>query len=312
MTLNEWGLYKQSDYDKADKKTGQAPDTPAVASRTEADVYDKLGMDFIEPELREDRGEVEMALSKSLPKLVELSDLRGDLHMHTVASDGIDSIEAMVEASIARGYEFICITDHSKSQTIANGLSAERLLQHVKEIRKVAERYKKQITVWAGSEVDILADGHLDYDDAVLAELDFVVASPHVALKQETDKATSRILRAIDNRYVNLIGHPTGRLIDQRPGLSLDFERVYKAARETGTALEVNSGYPRLDLNDVQARGASSKGVMLSINTDAHAASALGTIVFGLNVARRAGLTKRNVINCLSVRELAKFIARKR
>jgi len=312
MTLNEWGLYRQSEYDKADKKTGQPPEATPVASLIEADVYKKLGMDYVTPELREDRGEVELALSKSLPALVELSDMRGDLHMHTTASDGIDSIDAMVEAAIARGYEFVCITDHSKSQTIANGLSAERLLQHVKEIRKAAERYRKQITVWAGSEVDILADGHLDYEDAVLAELDFVVASPHVALKQETGKATDRILRAIDNRYVNLIGHPTGRLIDQRLGLPLDFERVFHAAKQSGTALEINSGYPRLDLNDVQARGAAGAGVMLSINTDAHAASALDTIVFGLNVARRAGLTKQSVINCLSANELAKLVAGKR
>jgi len=312
MTLNEWGLYELAAFENAPKKTGHAPELTPVASRTEADVYKKLGLDFIPPELREDRGEIDLASEKKLPRLIELGDLRGDLHLHTTASDGVDSIDAMIEGAIALGYEFLCITDHSKSQTIANGLTAERLLKHVKEIHKAAEKYKKQITVWAGSEVDILADGHLDYEDAVLAELDFVVASPHVALRQEPDKATDRIMRAIENRYVNVIGHPTGRLIDQRLGLPLDFSRVFEAAKQTGTALEINSGYPRLDLNDVQARGAKLAGVKLSINTDAHSIGGLGTMPFGLNVARRAGLEAGDVINCMSVTQLSKFVEAKR
>ena len=199
MTLNEWGLYDLAAHETAEKKTGHAPDLKPLASRTEADVYAKLGMAYVEPELREDRGEVEAALRDQLPKLIDVGDIRGDLHTHTTASDGHNSIDEMIEAAIARGYKFYGITDHSKSQTVANGLTADRLLKHVKTIRKAAERYKSDIRVYAGCEVDILADGTMDFEDAVLAELDYVVGSPHVALKQDERKATDRIKRAIEN-----------------------------------------------------------------------------------------------------------------
>jgi DNA polymerase (family 10) len=262
--------------------------------------------------MREDRGEVDLALNNALPKLIERTDYRGDLHCHTTASDGSASIEQMAEAAIARGYEFLAITDHSKSQAIANGLSVERLLAHVKEIHKVGEKLGKKIKLLAGSEVDILVDGRLDYEDAVLKELDFVVASPHVSLKQDEAKATDRIVRAIENRYVNVIGHPTGRLINERTGLTLNFKRIYQAARDTGTALEINAGWPRLDLNDVNARGAIDAGVMLSINTDAHAIEQLDGIGLGFSVARRAWVTKDHVINCMSAARLLKFIDKKR
>jgi DNA polymerase (family 10) len=311
MTLNEWGLYKLSEYDRAKKKTGEAPDLKPVASKTEAEIYRKLGMSCIEPEMREDRGEVDLALNNALPKLIEKADYRGDLHCHTTASDGSASIEQMAEAAMARGYQFLAITDHSKSQAIANGLTVERLLAHVEEIRKASDRLKG-IKLLAGSEVDILVDGRLDYEDAVLKELDFVVASPHVSLKQDESKATDRIVRAIENRYVSLIGHPTGRLINGRAGLPLNFSRIYKAARETGTALEINSGWPRLDLNDVNARGAIDAGVMLSINTDAHAIAHLDEIGLGISVARRAWVTRQHVINCMSAGELEKFVQAKR
>lgn len=311
LTLNEWGLYKVAEYDKADKKTGEAPTAKPVASKTEEDVYKKLGLEFVPPELREDRGEVDAAAKGKLPHLIELTDIRGDLHSHTTASDGAATIEQMAEAAKALGYEFLAITDHSKSQVIANGLSAERLLKHIKAIHKANDKIKG-ITLLAGCEVDILADGHLDFDDKVLAELDFVVASPHVSLKQPADKATDRILRAIDHRYVNVIGHPTGRLIGSREGLPLDIAAVVAAAAKSGTALEINSGYPRLDLNDVHARAALEGGAMLSINTDAHSTEGLGEMVWGLHVARRAWATKHNVINCMTLAELKKFIARKR
>lgn len=312
MTLNEWGLYKLDQYEKAGKKaTGEAPAIKPVASRSEAEIYAKLGMEYIEPELREDRGEVDQAINKKLPKLLAIADYRGDLHCHTTASDGIASIEQMAEAAKARGYEFLAITDHSKSQVIANGLSAERLLAHVKEIRKVSDRIKG-ITLLAGCEVDILVDGRMDFEDAVLKELDFVVGSPHVSLKQDTEKATDRILRAIDNRYVNVIGHPTGRLINARAGLPLNFTKIYKAAADSGTALEINASYPRLDLNDVNARGAIEQGVMLSINTDAHSIDGFEEIPMGLMVARRAGATKQHVINCMPLVQLKAFIAKKR
>jgi DNA polymerase (family 10) len=311
LTLNEWGLYKLEEYDKAAKKTGEAPPVKPAASKTEADVYGKLGLVFIEPEMRESRGEVEAAHEKRLPKLITRADIRGDLHTHTTASDGVNSIEEMAQAAIALGYEYLAITDHSKSQVIANGLTAERLLKHVKEIHKAGERIKG-IKLLAGCEVDILADGRLDFEDEVLAELDIVVASPHVALKQDSAKSTERILKAIENRYVNIIGHPTGRLINRREGLPLDFHRIYKAAAETGTALEINAGYPRLDLNDVNARGAIEAGCVLAIDTDAHSIDELPTITYGLDVARRAWAEAKNVINCLSFAKLSEFIARKR
>lgn len=309
LTLNEWGLYKVADYEKAAKKTAEAPSVRAVASKTETDVYHHLGLPYIPPELREDRGEIEAGLEHHLPKLIELKDIQGDLHSHTTASDGIGTIEQMAEAAMARGYQFLAITDHSRSQVIANGLSAERLLKHAAAIRKVGQRIKG-ITLLVGTEVDILADGHLDYEDAVLAELDVVVASPHVALRQPIDKATARILRAIENPYVNVIGHPTGRLINGREGLPLDFERVFKAARDHGVALEINAGYPRLDLNDIHSRAAIEAGVMLSINTNAHGPRDFEWIPMGLGVARHTAQPK-NVINCFSVDELKKFLRKK-
>jgi DNA polymerase (family 10) len=312
MTLNEWGLYKLADYEKAKKKTGEAPILKPLASKTESEIYKKLGMAYIEPEMREDCGEVDLAITNALPVLIERSDYRGDLHCHTTASDGKASIEQMAEAAITRGYEFLAITDHSKSQAIANGLPVEKLLAHVKEIHKVGERLGRKIKLLAGSEVDILVDGRLDYEDAVLKELDFVVASPHISLKQDEAKATDRVVRAIENRYVTVIGHPTGRLINGRAGLPLNFKRIYEAAARTGTALEINSGWPRLDLNDVNARGALAAGVMLSINTDAHSIQGFDEIGLGISVARRAWATKEHVINCMSAVELVKFIEKKR
>lgn len=311
LTLNEWGLYKLDEYDKATKKTAEAPTAKAVASRSEADVYEKLGLTYIEPEMREDRGEIDAALAKKLPKLITLSDIRGDLHMHTTASDGQATIEQMAEAALALGYEFIAITDHSKSQVVANGLTAERLLKHVKEIHKVGDRLKG-IKLLAGCEVDILADGRLDFEDEILAELDIVVASPHISLKQDADKATDRMLRAIDNPYVNIIGHPTGRLINRREGLPLNFQKIFAAASANGTALEINAGYPRLDLNDIHSRGALEAGCMLAIDTDAHSTEELSSLSFGIDVARRAWAPAERVINCMSFANLRKFIARKR
>ena len=209
------------------------------------------------------------------------------------------------------GYEYIAITDHSKSQAIANGLTAERLLKHIKEIHKVG-RQLKGITLLAGCEVDILADGHLDFEDDVLAELDIVVASPHVALKQDEAKATDRLLRAIDNKYVNIIGHPTGRLINRREGLPLNFEKIFAAASANGTALEINAGYPRLDLNDVHSRAAIDAGCMLAIDTDAHSTEGLGELQLGIDVARRAWVEPGRVINCMGWEGLKGLLGKKR
>jgi DNA polymerase (family 10) len=195
---------------------------------------------------------------------------------------------------------------------IATGLCVERLLKHVKEIHKVNDRYKGQIRLFAGCEVDILADGRLDFEDAVLKELDFVVASPHISLKQDERKATDRLKRAIDSRYVNVIGHPTGRLINSREGLPVNFGELFPLAAKNGTAMEINAGYPRLDLNEINARAAINAGVKLSINTDAHGTGGFDEIVFGINVARRAWVTKADVINCMTLAELEAFIRLKR
>src|SRR5207237_2317129 len=231
------------------------------------------------------------------PALITSKDMRGDLHAHTTASDGTASIEEMALAAKALGYEFLAITDHSKALAMTNGLSVERLMVHAAAVRKLNDKLKG-ITLLAGTECDILADGRMDYEDSVLMELDIVIASPHVSLKQETGKATDRLLRAINNKYVNVIGHPTGRLINRRDGLPLDLPRIFKAAAESGTALEINASYPRLDLNDLNAKSALDAGCVLSINTDAHSTPEFDTIERGIDVARRAWLTPKNVINC--------------
>ena len=312
MTLNEWGLYNLADHEKAEKKSGHAPELKPVASKTEADVYKALGLPYFEPELREDRGEIELGQADKLPKLIAVADIRGDLHMHTTASDGENTIEEMAEAAKAAGYEYLAITDHSKSSVLANGLTPERLLKHIKAIRKAADKIKG-IALLAGSEVDILVDGRLDYDEAILRELDIVIASPHVSLKQDTDKATDRILRAIDTACVNVIGHPTGRLINQRAGLPLDIGRVIECAAAANVALEINSGWPRLDLNDVNAKAAIAAGARLSIDTDAHSADYLAKRpTLGVSVARRAGVEAKDVINTWPLHKLRKFLTLKR
>src|SRR5688572_23243751 len=312
MTLNDWGLYKLDEWEKIKRLAGEQPPLKPVAGKTETEIYKKLGLAYIEPELREDRGEVEAAEKGTLPELITLADIRGDLHSHTNASDGVATIEQMAEAAIERGYKFLAVTDHSKSQVIANGLSAERLLKHVKAIHKVNDRLKGQIRLLAGCEVDILVDGRLDFEESVLAELDYVVASPHVSLKQDESKATDRLVRAIESRYVNVIGHPTGRLIDRRAGLPLKFERIFKAAAATGTALEINASYPRLDLCDTHARAAIAAGCKLSINTDAHSPEELDFMPYGIDVARRAWATKHEVINCMTWEQLKTFVGKKR
>lgn len=308
LTLNEWGLYTLKDFEKAKKETGHPPELKPLASKTEEDIYAALGLPYFPPEVREDRGEMDL---KATPRLITEADLKGDLHTHTQASDGQNTIEEMAEAAKALGYEFLAITDHSKSQVIANGLDAKRLLKHIAAIRKAQEKIKG-ITLLAGSEVDILPDGSLDYEDAVLAELDVVVASPHISLRQDAEKATARISRAIEHKYVNIIGHPTGRLINSREGLPLDFTKIVKLAAAAGTALEINAGYPRLDLSETPARQAIAAGVKLSINTDAHSTGGFTERTWGIGVARRAWGTPGDVINCLPLAKLKAFLAGKR
>ena len=298
LTLNEWGLYR-----RGEKKP--------MAGETEEGIYQVLGLDYIEPELREDRDEIAAAALHKLPVLLTEKDIRGDLHCHTTASDGNATILEMAEAARQLGYEYLAITDHSQSSIIANGLKSDRLLKHIGAIHKAQEQIKG-ITLLAGTEVDILADGHLDYDAAILKDLDFVVASAHTALKQDPAKATQRLLKVMDTRYVNLIGHPTGRMINQRDGLPLQMEQIFTAAAQTGTALEINAGWPRWDLNDVHARMAWQQGAMLAINTDAHSTQGLQEIEKGLWIARRAAVPRKQVLNCLKLDELRKFLQRKR
>lgn len=316
LTLNEWGLFNEREWESAKSRAKSAstetflPKVKAVASKSEESVYKALGLDYIEPELREDRGEIDLALANKLPKLVELADIQGELHCHTTASDGENSIEEMAARAKEIGYHYIVITDHSKAQVVARGLEPERLIQQIERVRNISSSIPK-FTILIGSEVDILADGSLDYPDDLLKELDFVIASPHVALRQDITKATERILRAIDNKYVNVIGHPTGRLIHQRSGLEYDWPRVFSAARG-GTALEINAAYPRLDLTDQVSRAAIASGVMLSIDTDAHNVDGLASMTLGISVARRAGATKSNILNCQPLEFLRQWVRKKR
>lgn len=311
MTLNEWGLYKLDEYEKAEKEIAKPPAAKAVASETEDAIYKKLGLSFVEPEMREDLGEVDLAKLDKLPVLITRADIRGDLHTHTTASDGTASIIEMAEAAKALGYEYLGVTDHSKAMAMARGLQPDRLMKHIEEIHRISDSLKG-ITLLAGSEVDILADGRMDYDDDILKQLDIVVASPHLSLKQDSKKATDRLLRAIDNRYVSFIGHPTGRLINARDGLPLEMNKIFERAAKSGTALEINSGYPRLDLNDTNARHAIEAGCMLTINTDAHAIGGFEEITWGIGVARRAWVMKKHVINCMKLSELKAFLKKKR
>jgi len=296
LKLNEYGLFK------GDKM---------IAGREEEDIYKKLGLDYIEPLLREDRGEVEAAKSHALPKLIQTGDIRGDFHTHTNASDGNCDIVEMAYAAKALGYEYICITDHSKSSAIANGLSPKRLAQQIQQIRKVNEKLKG-ITIFAGSEVDILADGTLDFDDKLLAELDFVIASIHSGLASPREKVTTRTLKAMDNPYVTCIGHPTGRLIGQREAMDLDMAAVIEHAAQTHTALEVNANPQRLDLKDVHCRMAIEAGVRLAIGTDAHNTASLGLMGFGVATAGRGWATKANVLNTLSLAKVKSWLRTKR
>ena len=304
MRLNEWGLWP-ADVDGDDK------DAQPLAAETEQDVYKKLELQYIEPELREDRGEVDAARKGELPKLVELGDIKAELHAHTTASDGVMSIDELADACAARGFHTVAVTDHSVSEAIANGLSAERLVRHIEEIRRV-NAARKDITILAGSEVDILADGKLDYPDALLSELDIVVASPHSALSQDADKATKRLLKAIEHPLVHIIAHPTGRLIGRREGLSPDMKQLITAAAQTHTAMEINANHWRLDLRDTHARAAIEAGVMLSINTDAHRADDLNMLTYGVLTARRAWAEPKHIINCLTPAKLKTWLTSKR
>ena len=292
--------YTLNEYSLADLKTGQA-----VAGKTEEEIYAKLNLDYIPPELRENLGEIDAAEKHTLPSLITLSDLQGDVHMHTVETDGRNTIEEMAEAAKARGYKYMAITDHSKNLAFANGLDDARAVAHVKKIREANDKIGG-IRIFAGIEVDILADGDLDLSDDVLAQMDIVIASVHSAFNQEPPKMTERLLKAIGNPNVSLIGHPTGRIQLRRDAYQFDMDAVLTTAAKNKVAMELNSYPDRLDLNDVHLRQAKLRGVKIVVNTDSHHTSHLDKIRFGVLQARRAWLTKNDVLNALPEKQFAK------
>ena len=291
-----------SEYGLAEAGTGEY-----VPAATEEDLFEKLGLAYIPPELREDWGEIQAAEKDALPALIEVEDIRGDLHVHTNYSDGKGTIESMAEAAIERGYEYLVFCDHSQSLKVANGLSPERLRKKLAAVRKADEEYD-EIHLLCGSEVDILKDGTMDYEDDLLAELDFVVASVHTAFNLEESAMTDRMLRAMNNPHVRTIAHPTGRILNRREPYAVDVSRLIKEAVSTNTALELNSYVDRLDLSVPYLREALRAGVSLTIDTDAHDEGALGMMRFGISQARRAWAGKENVINCRPWNEFERYL----
>ena len=292
--------YTLSEYSLAQVDTGER-----VAGETEEDIYAKLKLDYILPELRENCGEIEAAERHALPQLVSESDLEGDVHMHTVETDGRNTIQEMAEAARKRGYRYMAITDHSKNLAFANGLDDKRAIEHIQRIRS-AEREIGVIRIFAGVEVDILADGSLDLSDSVLEQMDLVIASVHSHFNQSPAEMTDRLLKAIENPNTSLIGHPTGRVLLRRDAYPFDLDTVLKAAAERKVAMELNAYPDRLDLCDRHLRLAKQYGVKIVINTDSHHTSHLDNIRFGVLQARRAWLTKDDVLNTRPVDQFAK------
>ncbi len=295
--LNEYGLFDDQEQ--------------AIAGATEESIYEALGLLWIAPELRENRGEIEAAAHGALPALVAQADLRGDVHMHTTESDGRESLDTMVAAARARGLEYIAITDHTQSLAMTNGLDEARTYAFAERIRRQSAA-QKQFTVLAGIECDILADGRLDLDDDCLASLDLVVASVHSAMQQDEAEMTARIIKAIEHPSVDIIGHLTGRMLLRRDPARVNIEKVIDAAAANGVALEINSQPYRLDLSDSHARLARDRGVKIAINSDAHEVDALGYTRWGILTARRAWLTRGDVLNTLPVAQFRKALRRNR
>jgi DNA polymerase (family 10) len=295
LKINEYGVFRGE---------------KMIAGRTEAEVYKTVGLPYIEPELREDRGELRAAAEGKLPRLVRLEDLRGDLHAHTTASDGRYTALEMAEAAKARGYEYLAVTDHSKHVTIAHGLDAKRLARSIKAIDKLNAKLKG-FTLLKSVELDILADGTLDLPDGILDELDLVVCSVHYNFKLPKEKQTERVIRALDNPRVNIFGHPSGRLINERPPYEIDLEKVMRAAVERGCFLELNAHPDRLDLDDVHCQMAKEMGLKVALSTDAHSTADLDLMRFGIGQARRGWLEAGDVINTRPLPELRKLLKRR-
>jgi DNA polymerase (family 10) len=292
--------YTLNEYSLADLKTEKP-----VAGKTEEEIYAKLKLDYIPPELRENLGEIDAAEKHTLPTLITLDDLQGDVHMHTIETDGKNTIEELAEAAKAHGYKYMAITDHSKNLAFANGLDDQRAVAHIQRIREANDKIDG-ITIFAGIEVDILADGDLDLSDDVLAQMDVVIASVHSVFNQEPAKMTERLLKAVENPNTSIIGHPTGRLQLRRDAYHFDMDAVLTAAAKHKVAMELNSYPDRLDLNDVHLRQAKQRGVKIVINTDSHHTSHLDKIRYGVLQARRAWLTKGDVLNTLPVQTFTK------
>jgi DNA polymerase (family 10) len=288
-----------SEYGIADDESGDS-----IAFKTEEEVYERLGMQWIPPELREDRGELAAARNGDLPRLIELDDIRGDLHMHTTASDGHASIEEMAETARERGYEYIAITDHSASHGFGNDVSPDELLRQAERIRGLE---LDGIQVLVGTETNVLLDGSVDYEDSVLEQLDWVVASLHTSFRVAEQEQTDRMLSAMEHPLVDAIGHPTGRLIERRAPYPIDIDRVIAKAVETGTFLEINANPDRRDLNDVYAKAAGEAGVTLVIDSDAHWPRTLANMRYGVATARRAWLTAEQVANTRTWKQLDKL-----
>ncbi len=300
MTINEYGLFK-----------GKEPDLELIPCQNEAEIYAALGLAYIEPELREDMGEIEAAEHGTLPTLIEERDLCGVLHVHTTWSDGKNTLREMAEACIARGLRYLGITDHSQSVAYANGLSVAHLQRQWEEIARLNEEYAGRLLILRGSECDILKDGSLDYPDEVLAQLDFVVASIHSHFNLSAREQTERMLRAIANPYVTIIGHPTGRLLLERAGYTLDIEAVIEAAAEHGVCIEINASPHRLDLDWRYVRRARDRGILIPIDPDAHSVAGLDDMHYGVGIARKGWLSAADVLNTRSPEELLAFLKRR-
>lgn len=275
---------------------------------SEEEVYNALGLDWIPPELREDRGEIQAALEHNLPPLITTANLNAELHSHSTWSDGALSIADMARAARSRGLKMLAVTDHTQSLGVANGLNPERLRQQRREINAIQAELGEDFILLQGAEVEIKADGSLDYPDEVLAELDLVIASLHVSLRQPREEITARLLKAIHNPHVDIIGHPSGRLLPNREGADLDWEAVLTAAQDACVALEINANPSRLDLDEVHARRAAQLGILLTINTDAHSPTDFDLAEYGVSVARRAGLTAAQVLNTWQPKEIRRWL----
>ncbi|MCS7470151.1 DNA polymerase/3'-5' exonuclease PolX [Stieleria sp. ICT_E10.1] len=295
LKINEYGVFR-------------VDDETQIAGATEQDVYAAIGLPWIAPELREDRNEFKQAAAGELPELITQDDIRGDLHMHTTATDGQNTIREMADAAIARGLKYIAITDHSKRVTMAMGLDADRLRDQWAMIDEIRPEYEGKLVILKGIECDILESGGMDLPDDVLAEADWVLASVHYGQRQPREKITERILGAIENEHVDCIAHPTGRLINRRPPYDVDMDAVMKAAAANGTLMELNANPARLDLNDVHLAAAKKLGIPIVISTDAHTIDGLDVMQYGIKQARRGGLTKADVANTKTFKQFAKLL----